>query len=115
MHIQHIPLTKLTLSKLNVRKSGAANGLEELVASIAAHGLLQNLSVRALSKQKFEVVAGGRRVTRDVRVPGRTVGVTRESDGRRRSWRTHRVANGNCLSQHRFSGASDPSSGRTAR
>lgn len=62
MHIQHIPLTKLTLSKSNVRKSGAANGLDELAASIAAHGLLQNLSVRALSKQKFEVVAGGRRL-----------------------------------------------------
>lgn len=62
MHIQHIPLSKLIPSPANVRRTGAANGVEELMASIAAHGLLQNLAVRATSKQRFEVVAGGRRL-----------------------------------------------------
>ena len=62
MHIQHIPLSKLTPSKSNVRKTGASNGIDELAASIAAHGLLQNLAVRCVSKQKYEVVAGGRRL-----------------------------------------------------
>ena len=62
MHIQYIPLSKLTPSKMNVRKTGAANGIEELAASIAAHGLLQNLAVRVVGKQRFEVVAGGRRL-----------------------------------------------------
>jgi ParB family chromosome partitioning protein len=62
MHIQHIPLSKLTPSKSNVRRTGAANGIDELAASIAAHGLLQNLAVREAGKQRFEVVAGGRRL-----------------------------------------------------
>jgi len=62
MHIQHIPLSKLTPSKANVRKTGARDGLDELAASIAAHGLLQNLAVRVADKQRFEVVAGGRRL-----------------------------------------------------
>lgn len=62
MHIQHIPLSKLTPSKSNVRRTGATSGIEDLAASIAAHGLLQNLAVRAVDKQRFEVVAGGRRL-----------------------------------------------------
>ena len=62
MHIQHIPLNRLIPASVNVRKTGAANGIDELAASIAAHGLLQNLAVRAADKQRFEVVAGGRRL-----------------------------------------------------
>jgi len=51
-----------------VRKTGGSAGIEELAASIAAHGLLQNLSVRAVLDEqqaetgKFEVVAGARRL-----------------------------------------------------
>src|SRR6185437_2441118 len=37
--------------------------IEELAASIAAHGLLQNLTVRPTDKDKYEVVAGERRLT----------------------------------------------------
>jgi ParB family chromosome partitioning protein len=62
MTIQMIPLNKLTRSPANVRKTGADHGIDELAASIAAHGLLQNLQVRASSKGKFEVIAGGRRL-----------------------------------------------------
>jgi ParB family chromosome partitioning protein len=61
MKIKMIPLTDLVPSPDNVRKTGAANGIEELAASIAAHGLLQNLQVRKADSGKFEVVAGGRR------------------------------------------------------
>jgi ParB family chromosome partitioning protein len=62
MNIQMIPLNKLIPSPANVRKTGAAIGIEELAASIAAHVLLQNLQVREGKGGKFEVVAGGRRL-----------------------------------------------------
>jgi ParB family chromosome partitioning protein len=61
MHIQMIPLTQLRPSRSNVRKIGAKTGIDELAASIAAHGLLQNLQVRAIADGTFEVVAGARR------------------------------------------------------
>jgi ParB family transcriptional regulator, chromosome partitioning protein len=61
MQIRMIPLTALIASPANVRKTGTANGIEELAASIAAHGLLQNLQVREAASGKFEVIAGGRR------------------------------------------------------
>lgn len=61
-NVQMIPLNKLVPSPANVRKTGASIGIEELAASIKAHGLLQNLQVRASAKGKYEVVAGGRRL-----------------------------------------------------
>ena len=63
MNIEMIPLNLLVPSAANVRKTGVASGIDELAASIAAHGLLQNLQVRPTSKGKYEVVAGGRRLT----------------------------------------------------
>jgi len=62
MTIQMIPLNQLVPSTANVRKTGAAIGIEELAASIDAHGLLQNLQVRPALRGKFEVVAGRRRL-----------------------------------------------------
>lgn len=62
MTIEMIPLNKLVLCPDNVRKTGALIGIEELAASIKAHGLLQNLQVRPGVKGKYEVVAGGRRL-----------------------------------------------------
>jgi ParB/RepB/Spo0J family partition protein len=65
--LREIPLNKLVPSAANVRKTGASTGIEELAASIAAYGLLQNLSVRPVldgenaETGKFEVVAGARR------------------------------------------------------
>lgn len=41
--IIHVPLSKLALWDGNVRKTGIRVGIEELAASIAAHGLLQSL------------------------------------------------------------------------
>jgi ParB family chromosome partitioning protein len=61
VNIQQIPLNRLVSSKANLRKTGATAGIEELAASIKAHGLLQNLQVRAGDDGSFEVVAGMRR------------------------------------------------------
>jgi hypothetical protein len=61
--VQEIPLNKLVPSAANVRKTG----IEELAASIGAHGLLQTLLVQPVFNRdgaatgKFAVVAGGRR------------------------------------------------------
>ena len=62
-----ISLSKLTPSPTNVRRTGAGAGIEALAASIAAHGLLQSLVVRAkpgsdAQAGRFEVVAGARRL-----------------------------------------------------
>jgi hypothetical protein len=46
----------------NVRKTGVKTGIDELAASIAAHGLLQNLQVRPVPDGKYQVVAGARRL-----------------------------------------------------
>ncbi len=57
--IQPIPLSKLTASVHNVRKTGGQN-IDVLAASIRAHGLLEVL-VGGGKGGKYEVVAGGRR------------------------------------------------------
>ena len=59
--IKSIPLTKLVQSPRNVRRHGDPVADAELKASIAAHGLLQNLIVRPAGRGKFEVEAGERR------------------------------------------------------
>jgi ParB family chromosome partitioning protein len=56
-----IPLNKLVQWDGNVRKTGADKGIEELTASIAAHGILQSLVVRKTTRGKYAVVAGERR------------------------------------------------------
>ena len=59
--IKTIPLNKLVQSPRNVRRHADAAADAELKASIAAHGLLQNLIVRPGAKGRFEVEAGERR------------------------------------------------------
>lgn len=56
-----IALNRLTPWKGNVRKTGAAEGIDELAASIAAHGQLQALVVREAKRGKYEIIAGRRR------------------------------------------------------
>jgi ParB family transcriptional regulator, chromosome partitioning protein len=56
-----IPLNQLVPAKANVRKTGRKDGIEELAASIAAHGLLTSLTVRKSARGKFTVIAGERR------------------------------------------------------
>ena len=57
-----VTLNKLTAWDGNVRKTGADQGIEELAASIATHGLLQPLVVRKAKRGKYAVIAGGRRL-----------------------------------------------------
>ncbi|MFM9849846.1 MAG: ParB/RepB/Spo0J family partition protein [Hyphomicrobiaceae bacterium] len=57
----HVPLNRLTLWDGNVRKTDVRAGLDELAASIAAHGLLQSLVVRKGKRGKYEIVARQRR------------------------------------------------------
>lgn len=56
-----IALSQLVQSEANVRRTGRSDGVPALAASIAAHGLLQNLTVRPAGKQ-YEVIAGQRRL-----------------------------------------------------
>jgi len=66
--LMKIPLSNLRRCAGNVRKTDVTRDLEELAASIAAHGLLQNLTVRpagakgANPADDYEVIAGGRRL-----------------------------------------------------
>ncbi|MCZ7593679.1 MAG: ParB/RepB/Spo0J family partition protein [Hyphomicrobium sp.] len=56
-----IPLNRLAPWDGNVRRTGITDGIDELAASITAHGLLQSLVVRKGKRSKYEVVAGQRR------------------------------------------------------
>ena len=66
--IRDIPLSQLELSSDNVRKTPAdASAFTELKASIAAHGLLENLIARSMGPSpdgigRYAVIAGGRRL-----------------------------------------------------
>src|SRR5580704_15380243 len=57
-----IPLNKLIAWEGNVRKTESDKGIDELAASIKAHGLLQSLVVRKDKGDKYAVVAGHRRL-----------------------------------------------------
>ena len=64
-----IPLSQLRPSAANIRRTDADVDLKSLAASIQAHGLLQNLTVKLAGrarrgkKPRYEVVAGGRRLS----------------------------------------------------
>jgi len=58
--ITMIALSKLVPGQRNVRKTKPAMSIDELAASIAAHGLLQNLIVSEADKGRYSVEAGGR-------------------------------------------------------
>lgn len=66
MSVQHqpkmIPLNKLALWNGNVRKTGGDTAIEELAASIEAHGLLNPLTIGGQFRKKHDVIAGGRRL-----------------------------------------------------
>lgn len=57
-----VPVTKLVVHDDNVRRTDKRADIEMLAASIAAHGLLQNLSVVRLDDGRYAVVAGARRL-----------------------------------------------------
>ncbi len=57
-----VPISKLTIHPGNVRRTDKRADVEALAASIAAHGLLQNLSVVRSEDGRYAVVAGARRL-----------------------------------------------------
>lgn len=59
--VKKIPLSSLENSPDNVRRTVSKEGIIQLAASIAVHGLMQNLIVRPIG-DKFQVVAGARRL-----------------------------------------------------
>lgn len=66
MSLKTIPLCQLQRSKINVRKTDKTADIEQLAASIEAHGLLENLVVSPLGSSRgvapmYDVVAGSRR------------------------------------------------------
>jgi ParB/RepB/Spo0J family partition protein len=65
MHTTPVPLARLVVSALNVRKALDAgqddSNVEELAASIREKGLLSPLTVRPLADGRFEILVGQRR------------------------------------------------------
>jgi ParB/RepB/Spo0J family partition protein len=65
MHITPVPLARLVVSTLNVRKALDAgqddSNVEELAASVREKGLLSPLTVRPLADGRFEILVGQRR------------------------------------------------------
>lgn len=57
-----VPVSKLIVHEDNVRRTDKRADIETLAASIAAHGLLQNLSVVRAEDGRYAVVAGARRL-----------------------------------------------------
>lgn len=61
-HVQMLPLKALQPSPFNARRIDKKIAIDELAASIQAHGLLQGLSVVDVGSGKYQVSAGGRRL-----------------------------------------------------
>lgn len=57
-----VPVAKLLVHASNVRRTDKRADIDALAASIAAHGLLQNLSVVRTDDGRYAVVAGARRL-----------------------------------------------------
>ncbi len=59
---QLIAVNRLEKSPLNARRTNVKMGMEELKASLIAHGLMQNLVVTDKGDGMYRVIAGGRRL-----------------------------------------------------
>jgi ParB family transcriptional regulator, chromosome partitioning protein len=59
---RNLPLTQLQESPTNPRRRFDERGLNELAESFKSHGVLQPLLVRSIDEDKYEVVAGARRL-----------------------------------------------------
>jgi ParB family chromosome partitioning protein len=59
---QLIAVSRLEKSPHNARRTGGKLGMEELKASLLAHGLMQNLVVTEAGDGAYRVIAGGRRL-----------------------------------------------------
>lgn len=57
-----IALSSLVRAEDNIRKTGREADIDQLAASIHAHGLLENLVVSPVDDGRYSVIAGGRRL-----------------------------------------------------
>ena len=60
--VRHIPVADITINPLQPRRSFDENELKDLQESISKNGILQPLVVRRLDNDKFELIAGERRL-----------------------------------------------------
>lgn len=60
-HFRHIPIDRIRPRTERPRRSLDPDALDELAASIRAHGVLQPIRVRACGGGRYEIVAGERR------------------------------------------------------
>jgi ParB family transcriptional regulator, chromosome partitioning protein len=60
-HFRHIPIDRIRPRTERPRRSLDADALDELAASIRAHGVLQPIRVRASGGGRYEIIAGERR------------------------------------------------------
>lgn len=60
--VRHIPVADITINPLQPRRTFDENELKDLQESIAKNGILQPLVVRRLDNDKFELIAGERRL-----------------------------------------------------
>lgn len=59
--IAEIPVTSIEANPFNPRTNFEKEALEELSASIAAHGIIQPLTVRKLGRDRYQLISGERR------------------------------------------------------
>ena len=60
--VTDIPLDWISVNPFQPRKDFDASALEEMAASIRTHGIIQPITVRRLSEDKFQLIAGERRL-----------------------------------------------------
>ncbi|MEO6077638.1 MAG: ParB/RepB/Spo0J family partition protein [Candidatus Andersenbacteria bacterium] len=60
--VMHVPLADITINPLQPRRTFDENELKDLQESISKNGILQPLVVRRLENNKFELIAGERRL-----------------------------------------------------
>lgn len=61
MPVQRLPLTAIVPNTLQPRQVFEPEALDDLAASVKAHGVLQPIMVRPLAAGRFELIAGERR------------------------------------------------------
>ncbi|HIP31620.1 MAG TPA: ParB/RepB/Spo0J family partition protein [Crocinitomicaceae bacterium] len=59
--ISEIPISSIEANPFNPRTNFEKSALEELSASIQAHGIIQPLTVRKLGRDKYQLISGERR------------------------------------------------------
>ena len=60
-HVQELPIASIMPNTFQPRTAFDDAALEDLAASVAAHGVLQPILVRALGRGRYELIAGERR------------------------------------------------------